>query len=126
MAVVRGNDKVAQPDIFVAECEVGAGDKNIEAVLSKLGLEYVLHNLWGFDNTVVYQSTGTFYEIEKNVEFRSRTKGIIKGVRISGRERLDDEWIEQGNPSEQAKDAARQDISYLKEIGELGRQMKSL
>lgn len=122
--MVKGGDKISAPFIFVSESEVDLNDENIKKVLEKLGLDYVLNNLWGFDNTIVYESTGTFYEVD-SCKHRGRTGNIIDGVRYSGRERLDDEWIDYGNPSEDAKMAARQDITYLQEIANLSKRAVS-
>lgn len=121
---VKGTDKISAPFVFIFEGEVCVNDPTIKAVYDKMGLDYVLHNLWGFDNTVNYESTGTFYEKEE-MTFRSHTKGVVTGIRISGRERLDDEWITDGNPSEEAKIASRQDMSYVNELKQLGKRMKS-
>lgn len=122
---VKGTDKISAPDIYVSECELAVGDKTIQAVLDKMGVEYVLFNLWGFDKDFVYESTGKFYETEVK-QHRARNGKIVTGLRYSGRERLDDAWIEQGNPSENAKIIARQDMSYIRELQKLGKEMKSL
>lgn len=121
--VVRGGDKVAPPSIFVSECEVATDDARIQAVFDKLGLEYVLEKLWGFDINHTTES-GNFYEA---ITCRHRTRGgkVVDGVRYSGIERTDDEWILQGNPSDEAKIAARQDLSYMREISKMSRQIKS-
>lgn len=122
---VKGTDKISAPDIFVSECELAVGDPTIQAVLEKMGVEYVLFNLWGFDKDHVFESTGKFYEISE-CKHRTRQGKVIDGKRYTGRERLDDAWIEQGNPSEDAKVIARQDMSYIREVQGLGKRMKSL
>ena len=122
---VKGTDKISAPDVFVSECELAVGDPTIQAVLNKMGIEYVLFNLWGFDKYHVYDSTGKFYEISECTH-RTRSGKVVTGKRFTGRERIDDAWIEEGNPSDNAKVIARQDMSYIREISNLGRQMKSL
>lgn len=123
--VVKGNDKIAAPDVYVWEGELTLEDANIKSVFEKLGLEYVLHNLWGFDNSIKYKSTGSFYEVHV-CKRRNRCGKIVEGIFYLGKERLDDVWIEQGAPSGEAKVAARQDMSYIREVKSLSRQMKSL
>lgn len=122
--VVRGGDKVASPPIFVSECEVATDDPRIQSVFKKLGLEYVLEKLWGFDVNHHVPETGKFYEA-KECEHRTRGGKVVKGVRYSGIERTDDDWILNGNPSDDAKVAARQDLSYMREISMMSRQVKS-
>ena len=107
---VKGTDKMPAPPIFVAECELTLGAKELEAVLTRCGLDYVLINLWGFDGNQHYSSSGTFYEVEE-LTFRNRSGKVVTGKRFSGLERLDDAWINEGRPSEDAKIASRQDMS---------------
>lgn len=121
----KEKNKLPPPDIFVSESELTLDEPALQAILNRMGLEYLLHHCWGFDNTVVYESTGKFYETS-HCEHRTRGGKIVTGTRIEGRERLDTAWIKQGNPSEEAKVAARNDLSYNREIASLGRQMKSL
>lgn len=121
---VKGGDKLVAPDIFVSESELDVNDKTIKAVLVKMGIDYVLHHLWGFDNTLVFESTGTFYE-KSECQHRTRGGKLVEGVRYSGKERLDDDWILKGNPSEEAEVISKQDISLVREMQKLGRQMKS-
>ena len=122
---VRGKDKIQAPPVFVSRCELTVGSPRIQAVLDKCGLDYVLHNLWGFDKNHVDKDSGTFYKIE-NCRFRNRSGKVIDGERIVGIERLDDEWIEQGRPSKEAEAFARQDLSYIAELQNLGKRIKSL
>lgn len=122
---VKGNDKIPAPPVFVGESDISDGSPQVEVILAKYGLEFIFKNVWGFDDTNLNKDTGTFYEVEV-VEFRNRSGKIVKEKRYTGLERLDEEWIKQGRPSEEAKAASRKDISYLREIASLGRQMKSM
>lgn len=124
--VIRGDDIVAAPPVYVAKSELTLGEPELQAILDRLGLEYLLINYWGFDgNHIADAKTQCFYE-ESYCEFRSRTGKIVTDVRYTGVERLDDEWLLEGNPSKAAQEAARKDLSYLREIGKLGRRVKSL
>lgn len=122
--VVRGGDKIPAPPVIVSASELTQGDPRIQNALEKCGLEFILNKLWGFDDKQHYQSTGTFYEVQK-LKHRNRKGVIVECERYSGVERLDDEWITEGIPSNEALIAARQDLSYVKEISKMSRQIKS-
>lgn len=121
---VRGEDKIQAPPVFVSRCEVTVGDSRIESVLQKCGLDYVLHKLWGFDKNHRFPD-GNFYEIEE-LTFRNRSGKVVTGQRITGLERIDEEWINEGRPSEEARMVARQDMSYVRELQSLSKRVKSL
>lgn len=121
--LVRGKDKISAPDRIVSEFDLDAGSPAIAKVLNRLGPEYVLLNLYGFDGTMKFESTGTFYEIHE-CEHVTDTGQRKFGKRYIGKERLDDEWILNGAPTEAAKAAARQDMSYMRELAELSKHRK--
>lgn len=127
--VVRGNSRIPAPPVYISECELCGNDETVEAAYEELkksmgdkaALEYLLVNLWGFDSKKIAEGSDTFYVVEEK-QHRTRISGkVVTGNRYSGLERLDDEWILSGNPSEEAKVAARQDISYIQEIRNLSR-----
>ena len=123
--VVRGDSKIPAPPVYVSASEIDAHDADIKAALETLGLDYVLTNLWGFDNTKIVEGSDTYYTIDECTHRTRIKKEIVTGSRYSGVERLDDDWILRGNPSESAKVIARQDASYIQEVKHLSRRSKA-
>ena len=117
--------------VFVSET-----DLDMLPQLTKLkdmwGLDWVLVNCWGFNpDEVVYddsisdrpvdlsqQAQATFYT-KSWCEHVNRQGKRVKAIRYCGIERQDKDWLEGGNASDEAKMFAKQDLSYLKEIGNL-------
>lgn len=116
--------KITAPPVFVGASDLNDGSKKVQAIIDRLGIEFILINVWGFDKNVDYEGTGNFYSCEEKT-FRNRSGKVVTEKRYAGTERLDDEWMEQGRPSDEAKIAVRNDISYVRELQSLGRQMKS-
>lgn len=128
--VVRGDSKIPAPPVYVGLHEAVNFDETVKAAyevfVSQMGeaqaLDYILKELWGFDNTKTVDGSDTFYIIEDHT-FRERTSNnVVQGKRIQGYERLDDEWILKGAPSEEARMISRQDSSYLAEIRNLSKR----
>ena len=130
--VVRGDSKIPAPPVYVGLDESVNFDVTVneayKVFISQMGeekaFEYVLKELWGFDDKKVLDGTDKFYVIEEHT-FRERTSNkVITGKRVQGYERLDDKWILKGAPSEEARVASRQDMSYVAEIRHLSKRAK--
>lgn len=122
--LVRGPDKIAPPERQVSFSDLTVGDEQIKLVLQKCGVDFVLEKLWGFDTKHKSGTEHGFYEV-KECQHRNRDGVIVTGKLYIGVERLDDEWILQGAPSEQAKLAAKQDLSLYRELSSMSRSVKS-
>lgn len=116
--IPKGNDKVGAPPIYVSEFDLQ--DEDVQLIIETIGLEETLYNL-GFDKERWFESTETFYEIME-CKHRTLSGKIVEGKRYMSFERLDDDWIKNGNPSEEAKMLSRKDRSYLAEIRRLSQQ----
>lgn len=121
---VKGTDKISAPPVFVGASDLNDGSKEFQAIIDRLGIPYILENVWGFDTNVDQEGSGNFYTCSE-MTFRNRSGKVVTELRYSGTERLDDAWIEKGRPSSEAKIASRQDLSYVREIKNLGKQMVS-
>lgn len=121
---VRGTDVIKAPPVYVSECDLTLDDEDLKDCLDTLGLDEFLYQCWGFDKNHYIKGNDKFYEID-DVEHRSRRGKIVRGKRYVGVERLDDEWLDSPMVSQEAKDIARQDLSYLKEISNLSKRLKS-
>ena len=115
---VKGGDKIPSPPIYISEYDLT--DDEVVKYINELGLDEVLY-LIGFSKECSFGEDGGFYEVME-CEHRTRSGKIVKGKRYNGGERLDDEWMEKGMPSEEAKLAYRGDISYMKELRNLSRR----
>ncbi|AYD85609.1 hypothetical protein Aci011_081 [Acinetobacter phage vB_AbaM_B09_Aci01-1] len=122
--LVRGPDRIPPPERQVSFSELTVGDKKIELVLEKCGVDFVLEKLWGFDTKHKSGTPEGFYEV-KECQHRNRDGKIVTGKLYIGVERLDDEWILQGAPSEKAKLAAKQDLSLYRELSSMSRSIQS-
>lgn len=122
--LVRGPDKIAPPERQVSFSDLTVGDEKIRVVLEKCGVDFVLEKLWGFDTKHKCDTPQKFYEV-KECQHRNRDGVIVTGKLYIGVERLDDEWILHGAPSEQAKLAAKQDLSLYRELSSMSRSVKS-
>ena len=118
--LVQGNDIVAAPPIFVSEYDLQ--DEDIQVCIEALGLEEVLYQI-GFDKNHWIGETNNFYEVMECTH-RTRTGKVVTGKRYVSVERLDDEWLNSGLASSEAKDAARADLSYLKEIKAISKRSR--
>lgn len=122
--VVRGPDRIPPPERSVSFSDLTLGDKDIQAVLDKCGVEYVLVNLWGFDKNFKADTPEKFYEV-KECQHVNREGKRVTGKLYIGVERLDDEWILHGAPSERAKLVAKRDVSLLRELSSMSRTVNS-
>jgi hypothetical protein len=116
---VQGTDNLGKPPIYISELDLA--DEDIQLCIELLGLNEVLHQI-GFCKEAEFGS-GLFYETEECTH-RSLSGKVHTGIRYSGLERIDKDWILNGNPSEQAKDLSRKDKSYIDEIRKLGKVLK--
>ena len=114
----KGNDFVGSPCIYISEYDLA--DEDIQVCIEALGLEEVLYQI-GFDKEQYFGETKTFYEILE-CKHKTRTGKVVEGKRYSGKERMDEAWLNSGIASEEAKMLARCDRSYLNEIHRLSRQ----
>lgn len=121
--LVRGPDKIPAPERVVSFSDLDAGDAKIRTVLDKLGVDFVLEKLWGFDTKYKSGTENKFYEL-KYCEHVNREGKRVEGPLYIGVERLDDEWILEGAPSERAKLAAKQDLSLYRELSGMSKQSK--
>lgn len=119
-SIPKGNDKVGSPPIYVSEHDLA--DEDIQVCIEALGLEEVLYQI-GFDKEHWYNETDSFYEVLE-CKHKTRTGKVVDGKRYSGHERLDDGWLNSGLASSEAKDAARADLSYLKEIKSISKRSR--
>lgn len=115
-----GNDKVGSPCIFISEVDLQ--DEDIQVCIEALGLEEVLYQI-GFDKQHWFNETDSFYEIME-CKHKTRTGKIVEGKRYGGYERTDNNWLESGLASEDAKMLARKDRSYLQEIRNLSKSIR--
>ena len=118
--LVQGNDIVASPPIYVSEYDLK--DEDIQVCIEALGLEEVLYQI-GFDKNHWIGETNNFYEVMECTH-RTRTGKVVTGKRYVSVERLDDEWLNSGLASSEAKDVARADLSYLKEIKAISKRSR--
>lgn len=118
--VPKGNDKLAAPPIFISEYDLQ--DEDIQVCIEALGLEEVLYQI-GFDKNHWIGETNNFYEVMECTH-RTRTGKVVTGKRYMSVERLDDEWLNSGLASSEAKDASRADLSYLKQIKEISKRSR--
>ena len=116
--IPKGNDKVGAPPIYVSEFDLQ--DEDVQLIIETIGFEETLYNL-GFDKERWFESTETFYEVME-CKHRTLSGKIVEGKRYMSFERLDDNWIKNGNPSEEAKMLSRKDHSYLAEIRKLSQR----
>lgn len=116
----KGSDKLAAPSIFISEYDLQ--DEDIQVCVEALGLEEVLYQI-GFDKNHWIGETNNFYEVMECTH-RTRTGKVVTGKRYMSVERLDDEWLNSGLASSEAKDAARADLSYLKEIKAISKRSR--
>ncbi|QIW91585.1 thymidylate synthase [Acinetobacter phage vB_AbaM_P1] len=122
--LVRGPDKIAPPERIVSFSDLTLGDAKIQKVLDKCGVDFVLINLWGFDKKFKAGTPEKFYEV-KECQHVNREGKRVTGKLYIGVERLDDEWILEGAPSERAKLVAKQDLSLLRELSSMSREVIS-
>ncbi len=115
--LVKGEDRLGAPSIYVSEYDLQ--DEDIQLIIETIGFEETLYNL-GFDKDRWYNSTDSFYEVME-CKHRTLSGKIVEGKRYSSHERMDDEWIKNGNPSDECKMMARKDKSYLDEIRNLSK-----
>lgn len=118
--LVQGTDRVAQPFIYVSEFDLV--DEDIQECIKVLGFDEVLYGI-GFDKNHHYVETDSFYEIIECTH-KTRTGKTVTGKRYTGYERVDEDWILNGLPSDEAKIAARKDNSYIAEIRNLSKRSK--
>lgn len=118
--IPKGNDKLAAPSIFISEHDLQ--DEDIQVCIEALGLEEVLYQI-GFDKNHWIGETNNFYEVMECTH-RTRTGKVVTGKRYMSVERLDDEWLNSGLASSEAKDVARADLSYLKEIKSISKRSR--
>lgn len=118
--IPKGNDKLAAPSIFISEHDLQ--DEDIQVCIEALGLEEVLYQI-GFDKNHWIGETNNFYEVMECTH-RTRTGKVVTGKRYMSVERLDDEWLNSGLASSEAKDAARADLSYLEEIKSISKRSR--
>lgn len=116
---VQGTDNLGKPPIYISEKDLA--DEDIQLCIACLGLEEVLFQI-GFCKETKFE-TGLFYETE-HCTHRTLGGKIYTGLRYSGLERIDKDWILNGNPSEEAKELSRKDKSYINEIRKLGKVVK--
>ena len=116
----KGNDKLASPSVFISEYDLQ--DEDIQVCIEALGLEEVLYQI-GFDKNHWIGETNNFYEVMECTH-RTRTGKVVTGKRYMSVERLDDEWLNSGLASSEAKDASRADLSYLKEIKAISKRSR--
>ena len=100
--------------VFVSESDLWPFKSIVEAA----GLETVLYEVWGFDNTSTLFTNG-WWEAEV-VRHRNRAGKVVECLRYVGVERMDKEWLKSGYASDQVKIASKGDISLLQELRELG------
>ena len=115
-----GNDKVGSPCIFISEIDLQ--DEDIQVCIEALGLEEVLYQI-GFDKEHWFGETNNFYEIME-CKHKTRSGKVVEGKRFSAYERLDSKWFESGLASEDGKDMAIRDRSYLQEIRNLSKSIR--
>lgn len=118
--IPKGNDKLASPSVFISEYDLQ--DEDIQVCIEALGLEEVLYQI-GFDKNHWIGETNNFYEVIECTH-RTRTGKVVTGKRYMSVERLDNEWLNSGLASSEAKDAARADLSYLKEIKAISKRSR--
>lgn len=116
----KGPDNLASPPIYVSEHDLQ--DEDIQVCIEALGLEEVLYQI-GFDKNHWIGETNNFYEVMECTH-RTRTGKVVTGKRYVSVERLDDEWLNSGIASDEAKDASRADLSYLKQIKEISKRSR--
>ena len=116
--IPKGNDFTGSPPIYISEYDLA--DEDIQVCIEALGLEEVLYQV-GFDKEQYFGETKTFYEILE-CKHKTRTGKVVEGKRYSGKERMDEAWLNSGIASEEAKMLARCDRSYLAEIRTLSKR----
>lgn len=121
--LVRGPDKILAPERIVSFSDLCVGDAKIKKALDRLGVDFILEKLWGFDTKYNSGTEHKFYEL-KNCLHVNREGKKVEGPLYIGVERLDDEWILEGAPSERAKLAAKQDLSLYRELSNMSKRSK--
>ena len=103
---------------FTNISEFDLQDEDIQECIEVLGLDEVLYQI-GFDKEYSSsENTHGFYEVvECNHVTRSGKK--VFGKLYISRERTDVAWLQSGLCSEEAKMAAKKDISYVQCIREI-------
>ena len=118
--IPKGDDHTGSPSIFISEHDLA--DEDIKVCIEALGLEEVLYQI-GFDKEQHYNETGTFYEILE-CKHKTRSGKVVEGKRFSGKERMDEAWLNSGIASEEAKMLARCDRSYIQLVRELSQRSR--
>ena len=108
---------------FTNISEFDLQDEDIQECMEVLGLEEVLYQI-GFDRDYTsLENTHGFYEvIECNHVTRSGKK--VFGKLYICRERTDSAWLQSGLCSEDAKMAAKKDISYVHAVREISKSIR--
>lgn len=122
MARVKGNDFISAPAIYISESDLQ--DEQMVVAVKRLGLDAILNKVCGFNDKNVVEGSDKFYEVMK-CKHRNLQGELVDCNRYAGVERIDDDWIENGNPSEDAKIAARGDLSYVREIQKMSKRVVS-
>lgn len=117
--------KIIAPPVYVSESELTLGDEDLELCLQTVGLDDYLIKFWGFDPTYKADIDKTKFYTEDVCTHTKRSGGIHTGIRYLGRERVDQDWLENGNPSENAVLASKGDLSLLSELRNLGKRKGS-
>ena len=118
--IPKGDDHTGSPSIFISEHDLA--DEDIQVCIEALGLEEVLYQI-GFDKEQYFGETKTFYEILE-CKHKTRTGKVVEGKRYSGKERMDEAWLNSGIASEDAKMLARCDRSYIQLVRELSQRSR--
>ena len=106
---------------FTNISEFDLQDEDVQECIEVLGLDEVLYQI-GFDKEYSSpENTHGFYEVlECNHVTRSGKK--VFGKLYISRERTDESWLQSGLCSEEAKMAAKKDISYVQAIREISKR----